>query len=946
MPRLRTPLALLTLALALAATPALPAAPAKAAAAPAPKTVAGLEKVTSVEGITEYRLPNGLKVLLFPDPSKQTITVNVTYLVGSRHEGYGETGMAHLLEHMVFKGTPKHPNIPQELTAHGARPNGSTWYDRTNYFETFKASDENLTWALELESDRMVNSFIAKKDLDTEMTVVRNEYERGENDPSSILNERVTSTAYLWHNYGKSTIGARSDLENVPIERLQAFYRKYYQPDNAVLLVAGQIDEAKTLALVQKTFGKLKRPDRKKDPIFPTYTREPTQDGERSVTLRRVGDVQVAAAGYHVPAEPHPDSAAMELAMLALTDAPGGRLYKALVETRKATSVGGFTMGQPEPGFFYVSAEVRQDQSLADAQAALLSTLDGLAKEPFTQAEVDRARAKILKNFSLALNASDRVGISLSESIGSGDWRLFFLSRDRVRDAKAEDVNRAVLAYLKPSNRTTGLFIPTEKPDRAEIPEAADPAKLLQGYKGDPVVAQGEAFDPTPGAIEPRVVRKTLPSGLKAVFLPKKSRGEAVTVSVTLRHGDEKSLANKAAVADLAGDLLLRGTTKHTRQELEDLFDKLKARVAVGMGGPGVLTARVETTRPNLPAVLDLLAEVLRQPSFPAAELETLRGENLAQIESQRQEPQAMAPNALGRYLSPYPKGDPRYVATFDEQLAEYRAATLEQVKAYHAGLVGASHGEVAVVGDHDPAAVEQQLSKLLGDWKSPAPFARVAKPYVAVPAKAEKLQANDKANAMLLGRQLLELRDDDPDYPALLMGNYMLGGGFLNSRLAVRIRQKEGISYGVGSGFSASPLDRAAELTVYAIYAPENSARLNAALKEELTRAITAGFTDTELTEARAGWLQSRQMSRSQDGALAGLLGAEAYLGRTLAWDADLEKKVAALTPAQIQAAMAKHLDVAKLSLFEAGDFTAAAKKAAAAPGPAAAPAPAPGTK
>src|SRR6266498_2101582 len=199
-------------------------------------------KVTSVEGITEYKLANGLHVLLFPDQTKQTITVNITYLVGSRNENYGETGMAHLLEHLMFKGTPRHPNIPQELTAHGARPNGTTWLDRTNYYETFQATEENLRWALDLESDRMVHSFIAKKDLDSEMTVVRNEFELGENSPSAVLFERVVSTAFLWHNYGHSTIGARADIENVPIERLQAFWRTYYQPDNAYLLVAGKLD--------------------------------------------------------------------------------------------------------------------------------------------------------------------------------------------------------------------------------------------------------------------------------------------------------------------------------------------------------------------------------------------------------------------------------------------------------------------------------------------------------------------------------------------------------------------------------------------------------------------------------------------------------------------------------------------------------------------------------
>ena len=248
---------------------------------PMPPLPKGIERVTSVEGITEYRLANGLSVLMFPDQTKQTVTVNITYKVGSATENYGETGMAHLLEHMVFKGTPRHPNIPGELTSHGTRPNGSTWSDRTNYFETFSATDENLTWALDLEADRMVNSFIAKKDLDSEMTVVRNEFEMGENSPFDVLLERVMAASYIWHNYGKTTIGARSDIENVPIERLQAFYKNYYQPDNAVLLIAGKFDEQKTLALVDKFFSPIPRPTRALQKI---YTVEPTQDGERSVT--------------------------------------------------------------------------------------------------------------------------------------------------------------------------------------------------------------------------------------------------------------------------------------------------------------------------------------------------------------------------------------------------------------------------------------------------------------------------------------------------------------------------------------------------------------------------------------------------------------------------------------------------------------------------------------
>src|SRR5438445_5753893 len=236
------------------------------------------KKIASVEGITEYQLDNGLRVLVFPDSSQSKVTVNMTVLVGSRQEGYGETGMAHLLEHMVFKGTPRHPQIPKALQEHGAIFNGSTSSDRVNYFETLAATDENLEFALDLEADRLVNSGIKQEDLDSEMTVVRNEFERGENSPRAVLSQRIAAAAYDWHNYGKSTIGNRSDIERVPIDNLQAFYKKYYQPDNIVLIVAGKFEEAKALDWVQKYFGVIPRPARKLDT---TWTEEPPQDGER-----------------------------------------------------------------------------------------------------------------------------------------------------------------------------------------------------------------------------------------------------------------------------------------------------------------------------------------------------------------------------------------------------------------------------------------------------------------------------------------------------------------------------------------------------------------------------------------------------------------------------------------------------------------------------------------
>ena len=330
---------------------------------------AAARKLVSIEGVTEYRLDNGLRVLALPEPSADTVTVHIVYLVGSRHEGYGEKGMAHLLEHMLFKGSKRHPRIKEEFAQHGARWNGSTGPDRTNYFETVPAGAGNLDWALGLEADRMLNSFIAKADLDSEMTVVRNEFEMGENNPGSVLYQRMQRLAYSWHNYGYSVIGARSDIENVPIERLRAFYRTWYRPDNAVLIVAGRIDEARALQLVEKHFGRLPRPKRAMPAL---YTSDPTQDGERSVTLRRVGDNPLVAAMYRIPAASHPDYPAIDVLVSLLGTAPTGRLHVALVQKGLASSVWSTEQSMHDPGIAYFGAALPKDASLDAAPCRLV----------------------------------------------------------------------------------------------------------------------------------------------------------------------------------------------------------------------------------------------------------------------------------------------------------------------------------------------------------------------------------------------------------------------------------------------------------------------------------------------------------------------------------------------------------------------------------------------
>jgi zinc protease len=869
----------------------------------------------------------------------------MTVLVGSRHEGYGETGMAHLLEHLLFMRTTGGREIKKELTGHGTTWNGSTSQDRTNYFETFTAGDENLRWAIGLEADRLVNSVMSKALLDTEMTVVRNEFERGENSATRVLTERVEATAYLWHNYGKSTIGSRADIENVPIERLAAFYRQYYQPDNAVLAVAGQFDETKALAIVADTFGRIPRPSRK---LEATYTTEPSQDGERYVALRRVGDGQAVMVAYHTPAAAHPDSAALEVLAGVMSGGGGfrggsgmatGRLYKALVENKKAVSARMYFREMHDPGMAMATAELSNDQSLAEARRILIQTVEGLVNEPPTKEEVDRVKTRLERSSEMEMANSQSVGLNLSEWTAMGDWRLMFLNRDRIKNVTPDDVVRVARTYFLESNRTVGEFIPTAKPVRAEVPATPELATLFKDYKGSTGIAQGEAFDPTPANVEARVVRSQLASGLKMVILPRQLRGGAVSALLELRFGDEKSLAGKAAVTQIMGGLLMRATRTKTRQQLQDEMDRLKARIYVSGGGGGASSGRgrrggptdtsgvadanasIQTTADNLAAALRLAVEMLREPAFNEADFEQVKQQRIAGIETGRAEPTALSALELQRRLSPYPRGDARYVGTIDEQIEELKKVTLDDVKKFHAQFYGASHGELVVSGQFDRAAFQKAAQELLDAWKSSVPYQPLTTPYRKVEAVNRTIRTPDKQNAIFEAGMRIRLSEDDPDYPAMLLANQMFGGS-LGARMPNRIRNVEGLSYSVSSRLTVPVRSQSALFSAAAISAPQNTAKVEASFKDELERTLKGGFTGEEVTTAKKAFQDQQVVARSQETGLVRILASRDQYDRTMKWDEQLEAKIQSLTPEEVNAAFRRYVDPAQISIVKAGDF------------------------
>jgi zinc protease len=885
---------------------------------------AQIEPTASVEGITEYRLKNGLKVLLFPDNSSQSITVNITYRVGSKHEGAGEKGMAHLLEHMVFKGTPNHPDIPKELTAHGTRPNGSTYYDRTNYYETFSATDENLKWALDLEADRMLNSFIAKKDLDSEFSVVRNEFESGENDPETVLRSKVINTAFLWHNYGNATIGNRSDIERVPIEKLQAFYKKYYRPDNAVLMVTGKIDVEKTLALIVERFEALKNPE---VAIKDIPTVEPPQEGERRVLLQRIGNLQIVQGLYHIPAGSHEDYAAMSVAEQILTNKPSGRLYKALVDGKKAAQVYSYAPFTKEPSFLLINVNVPSDKSLEEAETTMLTLLDGLKDNPVTDEEVKRAKANLLKYYDEINRNSSYLGRYMSEFIGAGDWRLSFIHRDRIEQMTVAKVNAAITRYLLPTNRTVGVFKPTvQPPKKAIVAHTENLEELVAAYKGKAGYDAGEVFD-----VSYSNIQNTLETGrLDGIpvdygFIKKNNRGKTITLNWVIRNGTANDFMHKGTVAGYTARLLDKGTTSKTRTDLKDALSAIKSSVNFS-GTSGRITVSITTTEPHLNAALALMEDMLKHPKFSAEELEKLKTEDLAYLEQNKTQPQFLATKRLGILNQNYEKGHPFYVGTLEEDIEAIKAVSIAEVSAYYDTFYGISDSATLVaIGNINTEGLKRYFETSFKAFRVNKPYTAFTKIYKTNTSVNQSIITPEKKNAITIGILPFKSDIESKDYAALQIAGAIFGGGFLNSRITERLRQKEGLSYGAGGNIRVSkdPKNPSSSILVYAIYAPDNLAKIELGFKEEIARFIKDGITKEELDIAVKGWVQSEGLSRAKDNELARTINNNLYYGRDMLFHKAIETQIKTLTVRSVNKAIKTYFKPFNAwTVVNAGDF------------------------
>ncbi len=872
----------------------------------------GFRTVTRERGIEELRLAsNGLRVLLVPDRAVPVVAVCIVYHVGSRNEGVGHTGATHLLEHLMFKGSRKFDPtrgrpIARTLERVGAQFNATTWFDRTSYFETLPA--EHLDLALELEADRMRNALLREEDLASEMTVVRNEFERGENDPFDVLLKESFAMAFREHPYHHPTIGWRSDIENASIERLRSFYDTFYRPDNASLILVGSYQRKRALELIARRFGPLRRAP---EPAPRLVMREPRQEGERRFVVRRAGEVGWVAVSWRAPEAAHPDTHALAVLADALSGGVTSRLFQRLVEPGLCLDIQALAWQLRDPGLFQVFATLNPPAAHERIEAIIREEVARL-KEGLAADEVERAKVQAEAHAAFHRDSPGQVVGALTEAISAADWRFYLDYPERIRAVSADDVVRVAASTFVEEAISVGYFVPRNGKAAgngglrsAPLSLRPQPCFLRRGLAGE-------------------VEHAALPGGGSLLLVPRHSN-ETVHLHGSLLAGHGLVPVPEWSAASFIPDMLERGTTRRDRLELARTLEDRAIEVDISAESlnPLEVSLSARCLARHLPLTLDLLAEMLFQPSFPPDEVDKLRTLRLGELAQAQEDTFSRAFEAFTRLV--YAPGHPYYRRTVEERRAGLERLTRADLVAMHKRLYGSASVVLALVGDFLPEKVAARVARLLdgrqGGMSSLPPVAR-ARPELAAPRQVHEPMA-DKPNLDVVIGHPGALRRADDDFFAAMLGNAVLGHSTLSSRLGLRLRDREGLTYGVVSRFFGASLVDGPWAATFSV-ADENLVRGVEAAREEIARYVKDGPTPAELDNEKAALAGSYRVSLATPGGKARELVRLARHAFPASEMDRIPERVLAIRRAEVLAAVRRHIVPAQLSMAVAGGLVA----------------------
>jgi zinc protease len=927
---------------------------------------AGVEFVVAEDGIEEYRLENGMKVLLVENRVAPVVTVMVLYRVGSRNEATGYTGATHLLEHMMFKGTPtfnkgKNTQIAASLQRIGANFNATTWYDRTNYFETVPS--DQMEFAIRLEADRMRNSFIADEDRQSEMTVVRNELERGQNEPSEVLDEAVYAAAFREHPYHHPTIGWRADVEGVPTARLKEFYDTFYHPNNATAILVGDFEPHRALELITKYFGAYQASAR---PIPEVYTEEPEQQGERRLVIRRAGELAIVQMAFHTPgvlgqkgvlsneelarraANPPEDNDIYPLVVLsaALSNGVTSRLYQALVETQLAVYAVTNADQHRDPGLFNVIAMINPEVEPQRAEETILAELAKVAEEGLTEEEVEKAKQQIIAQEAYSRDGTFNIALLMSEAEAVADWRFYKDYAKRIERVTLEDVRRVAREYLTEDNRTVGYFIPKQSggangngagrvEGEASGVQSAFPRGLQfyrepgvddetadEGSKEVSSGSDGQDGQQRAAGFASRIIRTELPTGATLLVLENHAT-PTVSVRGSLRAGSHFEPRDKPGLARITAEMLERGTRNRSKLELASQLEAVGAQMDLS-ADPFSVNIAARMLAKDLRLTLSTLAEMLHEPSFPEDELEKLKQQTIAGIQEQQASTAFRAYERLTALI--FDPVNPFYLHPGEKLIESINSITVEDVRNFYTERYGGRSLILSLVGDVSATETVRQFEELFGQFAGPESIdIDVTDPLPRAEAQREIVVLKDKANVDILIGSAAPLRRLSGDYYAAMLANKALGESTLSSRLGMEVRDREGLTYGINSRFRAPSL-AAGPWYIGVSVNPNNVERaINSALKV-VREYVEHGIEAEELANEKSSATGSFKVGLATNAGLAQALWNSEFYQLGTDYIDRFPQIIEAVTREEVNAAIRKYFRPDHLTIVIAGDYEEAA--------------------
>ncbi len=884
-----------------------------------------VEQIDSAGGFTLFRLKsNDMTILVSPNHAAPVFTFFVVYHVGSRNEAPGNTGSAHLLEHLIFnkstenfgkaRGHKTFQEILYEAGADFSSTNMTTWNDRMTGYSTLPA--DKLELAMRIEADRLRRGLILDEERRPEMSVVRNEYEIGENDPWSALNKAVNGAAIVAHPYHWDTIGYRSDIENVTTEKLREHYDTYFWPDNAAAILVGDFDVEEALKTFDAQFGGFPKAPK---PIPQVTTVEPPQEGERRVVVKRPGSVGMVHIAYMRPGSLDPDFIPLDVLSTIIGDGLNARLYQSLVEPGLATAPFSWNQAFKDPYLIYFGATVADGTDHQAVETAIKEALARVAKDGVTEEELARAKKQIEVAVIRSRDGTYNLASSMAEAVASADWKWFVTYLDRMNAVTADDVNRVAARYLVPDHATVGWFVPVDAPVNPPVEQAA--AVVTPAPAPIPAPATPSAPPAAPGeaAFAARTLHRVLPNG---ITLDVVANGAVPTVALhgTILAGDMTAPAGNPAIADLTARMLGRGTKSRTKLEIGALLENAGARLSMGTSTTEFTITGNGLSR-DLPLLLDILADELLNPSFPDSELAKAKLEMKNGILQSSESTRSRAYDRLTQLT--LPAGHPFRAPTKEQWLAGIDAATVEDLKAFHRERIVGASLFLAVVGDVDREATAALVARHLGALPAGArpvfPEARV-EPAKLGKGTREIVLLPGKANIDFVFGHASGLRRTDPDYEAALIANAALGQTSLSSRIGKRVRDTEGLSYNLWSRFRQADVLDGVWLTDVAV-APQNLAQAVRSTREEIEKYCREGITADEVEAQKSFFAGNYNVRLGTNAGVAAALTDAARFGYGPAYLDEFPARMRAVTKVQVDAAIRKFFHPARMHLIVAGD-------------------------